>query len=75
VPLHALAEHIAVEIKGLADSCGYIDVSTEAVNETLSPGAWKLEIVTQFSSGSFFRKDPGSLKVHSSSPSRNPILN
>ncbi|MDR0643812.1 MAG: DUF4469 domain-containing protein [Treponema sp.] len=41
-PLRALAEHIVVEVEGLADSSGYIDefidVSTEAVNETLSPG-------------------------------------
>jgi hypothetical protein len=39
-PLRALAEHIAVE--GLADTQGYIDefidITTEAVNETLTPG-------------------------------------
>jgi hypothetical protein len=41
-PLRALAEHIAVEIEGLANVNGYIDefidVSSEAVNETLTPG-------------------------------------
>ena len=41
-PLRALAEHIVVEVEGLADASGYIDefidVSTEAVNETLTPG-------------------------------------
>jgi hypothetical protein len=41
-PLRALAEHIAVEIEGLADTQGYIgeftDITTEAVNETLTPG-------------------------------------
>ncbi|MDR2738299.1 MAG: DUF4469 domain-containing protein [Treponema sp.] len=41
-PLRALAEHIAVEVEGLADVAGYvdefIDVSTEAVNETATPG-------------------------------------
>jgi hypothetical protein len=41
-PLRALAEHIVVEVEGLADSSGYIDefidVTTEAVNETLTPG-------------------------------------
>jgi hypothetical protein len=41
-PLRALAEHIAVEVEGLADVNGYIDefidVNTEAVNETLTPG-------------------------------------
>jgi hypothetical protein len=118
-PLRALAEHIVVEVEGLADSSGYIDeffdVSTEAVNETLTPGgqfsvsghkikvagdkpevgvyfvsaadpsqrvkvaghlaentashvigiipaltpgAWKPEIVTQYSSGSAFLKEP-----------------
>ncbi|MDR2632488.1 MAG: hypothetical protein LBC51_02560 [Treponema sp.] len=40
-PLRALAEHIAVDLEGLADSSGYIDefvdISAEAVNETLSP--------------------------------------
>jgi hypothetical protein len=117
-PLRSLAEHIVVEVEGLADSSGYIDefidVTTGAVNETLTPGgqfsvsghkikvagdkpevgvyfvsaadpaqrvkvaghlaenaasrvigiipaltsgAWKLEIVTQYSSGSFFLKD------------------
>jgi hypothetical protein len=41
-PLRALAEHIVVDVEGLADTQGYIDefvdVSTEAVNETLTPG-------------------------------------
>ncbi|MDR1352089.1 MAG: DUF4469 domain-containing protein, partial [Treponema sp.] len=41
-PLRALAERIVVEVEGLADSSGYIDefidVTTEAVNETLTPG-------------------------------------
>jgi hypothetical protein len=41
-PLRALAEHVAVEIEGLADSSGYIDefidVTSGAVNETLTPG-------------------------------------
>ncbi|MDR1251518.1 MAG: DUF4469 domain-containing protein [Treponema sp.] len=41
-PLRALAEHIVVEVEGLADSSGYIgefiDISTGAVNETLTPG-------------------------------------
>jgi hypothetical protein len=41
-PLRGLAEHVAVEIEGLADVNGYIDevidVSTEAINETLTPG-------------------------------------
>jgi hypothetical protein len=41
-PLRALTEHIVVEVEGLADVSGYIDefidVSTEAVNETLTPG-------------------------------------
>ncbi|MDR2796318.1 MAG: DUF4469 domain-containing protein [Spirochaetaceae bacterium] len=41
-PLRALVEHIVVEIEGLADSSGYIDefidINTEAVNETLTPG-------------------------------------
>ncbi|MDR1249411.1 MAG: DUF4469 domain-containing protein [Treponema sp.] len=41
-PLRSLAERIVVEIEGLADSSGYIDefidVTTEAVNETLTPG-------------------------------------
>jgi hypothetical protein len=40
--LRALAEHIVVEVEGLADVQGYIDefidVSTESVNDTLSPG-------------------------------------
>ncbi|MDR1108595.1 MAG: DUF4469 domain-containing protein, partial [Spirochaetaceae bacterium] len=40
--LRALAKRIVVEIEGLADSSGYIDefidVTTEAINETLSPG-------------------------------------
>jgi hypothetical protein len=39
-PLRALAEHITIEVKGLADVQGYIDefvdVSTGAVNETLT---------------------------------------
>jgi hypothetical protein len=41
-PLRALAEHIAVEVEGLADVAGYIDeaadVTTDSVNETLTPG-------------------------------------
>jgi hypothetical protein len=41
-PLRELAEHIIVEIEGLANVAGYIDeftdVSTGAVNETLTPG-------------------------------------
>jgi hypothetical protein len=41
-PLRALAEHIEVDVQGLAEVNGYIDefidVSTEAVNETLTPG-------------------------------------
>jgi hypothetical protein len=41
-PLRALAEHIKVEVEGLADAGGYIDefvdVSSDAVNETLTPG-------------------------------------
>ena len=41
-PLRTLAEHIVVEVEGLADVNGYIDefidINTEAVNETLSPG-------------------------------------
>jgi hypothetical protein len=41
-PLRALAKYIVVEVDGLADVTGYIDefvdVSTEAVNETLTPG-------------------------------------
>jgi hypothetical protein len=41
-PLRALAEHIVVDIEGLADSSGYIDefvdITTGAVNETLTPG-------------------------------------
>ncbi|MDR0412002.1 MAG: DUF4469 domain-containing protein [Treponema sp.] len=41
-PLRALAELIVVEVEGLADVTGYIDefidISTEAVNETLTPG-------------------------------------
>jgi hypothetical protein len=41
-PLRALAERIVVEVEGLADASGYIDefidVTTEAVNETLTPG-------------------------------------
>jgi hypothetical protein len=41
-PLRALAKRIVVEVEGLADVTGYIDelidVSTEAVNETLTPG-------------------------------------
>ncbi|MDR2807504.1 MAG: DUF4469 domain-containing protein, partial [Spirochaetaceae bacterium] len=40
-PLRALAEHITVEVERLADVQGYIDefvdVSTEAINETLTP--------------------------------------
>jgi hypothetical protein len=118
-PLRALAEHIVVEVEGLADASGYIDefidISTEAINETLTPGgqfsisghkikvagdspeigiyfvsvadpalrvkvaghlaenattkligiipalnagAYTLEIITQYSSGSFFLKEP-----------------
>jgi hypothetical protein len=41
-PLRALAEHIVVEIEGLANVSGYIDefidISTESVNDTLTPG-------------------------------------
>jgi hypothetical protein len=41
-PLRALAGRIVVEVEGLADSSGYIDefidVATEAVNETLTSG-------------------------------------
>jgi hypothetical protein len=41
-PLRALAERIAVEVEGIADTQGYIDefidVSTESVNEALTPG-------------------------------------
>ncbi|MDR2797632.1 MAG: DUF4469 domain-containing protein [Treponema sp.] len=41
-PLRTLAEHITVEVEGLAEVTGYIDevvdVSTEAVNETLTTG-------------------------------------
>jgi hypothetical protein len=41
-PLRALAERIVVDVEGLADVSGYIDefidVTTEAVNETLTPG-------------------------------------
>jgi hypothetical protein len=41
-PLRALVERIVVEIEGLADSSGYIyefiDLTTGAVNETLTPG-------------------------------------
>ncbi|MDR2150528.1 MAG: DUF4469 domain-containing protein [Spirochaetaceae bacterium] len=41
-PLRTLAEHIVVEIEGLADVQGYIDeftdVTTEAVNETATSG-------------------------------------
>ncbi|MDR2808619.1 MAG: DUF4469 domain-containing protein [Spirochaetaceae bacterium] len=41
-PLRALAKHITIEVEGLADVQGYIDefvdISTEAVNEALSPG-------------------------------------
>jgi hypothetical protein len=119
-PLRALAEHVVVEIEGLADASGYIDefidVTTEAINEVLTPGGmfnisghkikvagespdigvyfvsvadpsvrvkvaghlaentaskligiipasltpgdWKPEVVTQFSSGSSFLKEP-----------------
>jgi hypothetical protein len=41
-PLRALAEYIAIDVEGLADVSGYIDefvdVSTEAVNESATPG-------------------------------------
>ncbi|MDR2193216.1 MAG: DUF4469 domain-containing protein, partial [Treponema sp.] len=41
-PLRSLAGHIVVEVEGLADVQGYIDecidVTTESVNETLTPG-------------------------------------
>jgi hypothetical protein len=41
-PLRDLASHIEVHIEGVADTAGYIaeitDVTTEAVNETLTPG-------------------------------------
>jgi hypothetical protein len=40
--LRALAEHIAIDVEGLADVTGYldefIDITTESVNETLTPG-------------------------------------
>jgi hypothetical protein len=40
-PLRAIAEHIVVDIEGLADMNGYIDefidISTESINETLTP--------------------------------------
>jgi hypothetical protein len=40
--LRSLAEHIGIEVEGLADVQGYIDefidVTTESVNETLTPG-------------------------------------
>ena len=118
-PLRGLAEHIAIDVEGLADVQGYIgefiDITTEAVNETATPGGmfsvsghkikvegdksgvgvwfvpadnpagrvkvegrlaensagkvigiipalsagvYTLEIVTQYSSGSFFLKEP-----------------
>jgi hypothetical protein len=123
-PLRALAEHIVVEVEGIADVSGYIDefidVSTESVNETLTPGGqfsvaghkikvvgdkaevgvyfvsvadpsqrvkvsghlaenaankligiipalsagtWKLEIVTQYTTGSTFLKEPRVLEL------------
>jgi hypothetical protein len=41
-PLRSLAEHIVVEVEGLANVSGYIDefldISTESVNDTLTPG-------------------------------------
>ncbi|MDR2446354.1 MAG: hypothetical protein LBD58_03540 [Treponema sp.] len=41
-PLRVLAERIVVEVEGVANAQGYIDefvdVSAEAVNETLTPG-------------------------------------
>jgi hypothetical protein len=41
-PLRSLAEHIAVEVEGLADVSGYIDeftnITTESVNDVLTPG-------------------------------------
>ncbi|MDR3333768.1 MAG: DUF4469 domain-containing protein [Treponema sp.] len=41
-PLRALAEHIVIDVEGLADVTGYVDefvdVSTEAVNESATPG-------------------------------------
>jgi hypothetical protein len=41
-PLRDLAEHIEVFIEGVAETAGYIaeitDVTTEAINETLTPG-------------------------------------
>ncbi|MDR2071079.1 MAG: DUF4469 domain-containing protein [Treponema sp.] len=41
-PLRALAEHIIVEVEGLADVAGYIDeftdITTESVNDALTPG-------------------------------------
>jgi hypothetical protein len=41
-PLRALAERIVVEVEGVADASGYIDefidVTTESVNEALTPG-------------------------------------
>jgi hypothetical protein len=41
-PLRALAEHIAIDVEGLADITGYIDlfidITTESANETLTSG-------------------------------------
>jgi hypothetical protein len=41
-PLRDLAQHIEVHIEGVAETAGYIaeitDITTEAVNETLTPG-------------------------------------
>ncbi|MDR0410798.1 MAG: DUF4469 domain-containing protein [Treponema sp.] len=41
-PLRTLAEHVVVEVEGVADASGYIDefidVSTGSVNEALTPG-------------------------------------
>jgi hypothetical protein len=41
-PLRSLAEHIEIQVEGLADVTGYIDefidVTTEAINEALTPG-------------------------------------
>jgi hypothetical protein len=41
-PLRALAEHIVVDVEGLADVTGYIDeftdITTESVNDALTPG-------------------------------------
>jgi hypothetical protein len=70
--LRALAEHIIVDIEGLADVQSYIDeftdIRTGSINETLTPGGmlagtWKLEIKTQFTgSGSTMLKAPRTIE-------------